>query len=172
LQAIGDSLFYSLQDSAFRLFKNPVAWAQQNQITGDTIYLYVQNKKPDRLKVFENAMAISKEAGGYFNQVRGNSINGFFKDGKISFLKTKGSPADNVYYATDDYKKLIGVNKSSSDVIHVYFEDGKPEKVVFINNLQGTMYPMQQANHEELKVKKFVWLEDIRPKSKFEILAN
>jgi hypothetical protein len=34
------------------------------------------------------------------------------------------------------------------------------------------MYPMQQANHEELKVKKFVWLEDIRPKSKFEILAN
>ncbi|MBA4196508.1 MAG: hypothetical protein C0459_03035 [Chitinophaga sp.] len=172
LQALCDSLFYSLQDSAFRLFKNPVAWAQQNQITGDTIYLYVQNKKPDRLKVFENAMAISKEAGGYFNQVRGNSINGFFKDGKINFLKTKGSPADNVYYATDDYKKLIGVNRSSSDVIHVYFEDGKPEKVVFINNLQGTMYPMQQANHEELKVKKFVWLEDIRPKSKFEILAN
>ena len=173
LQAVGDSLFYSLQDSAFRLFKNPVAWAQQNQITGDTIYLYVQNKKPDRLKVFENAMAISKEQEGYFNQVRGSSINGFFKDGKINFLKTKGSPADNVYYATDNDKKLIGVNKSSSDIIDVYFDnDGKPEKVVFINNLKGVMTPMRQADHDALKVKKFVWLDAIRPKSKFEILAD
>ncbi|MFK5065512.1 hypothetical protein, partial [Klebsiella pneumoniae] len=69
LQAVGDSLFYNLQDSTFRLYKNPIAWTQQNQITGDTIYLYIQNKKPERIKVFENAMAISKEVEGYFNQV-------------------------------------------------------------------------------------------------------
>jgi lipopolysaccharide export system protein LptA len=172
LQAVGDSLFYNLQDSTFRLYKNPVAWTQQNQITGDTIYLYIQNKKPERIKVFENAMAISKEAEGYYNQVRGNSINGYFKDGKINFLKTKGSPAENVYYATDDYKKLVGVNKFSSDVIHVFFDEGKPQRVVFINNLQGTLYPMRQVNHDEIKVKKFVWLEAIRPKSKYDILAN
>ena len=172
LQAMGDSLFYSLHDSTFRLFKNPVAWAQDNQITGDTIYLYIQNRKPEHIKVFENAMAISKERGDYFNQVRGTTMNGYFKDGKINFLKTKGSPAENVYYAADDNKKLVGVNKSSSDVINVYFEDGKPQRVVFVNNLLGTMYPMQQVNHKDIQVKKFVWLDDKRPKSKFEILAD
>lgn len=41
LQAGGDSLFYSLEDSVFRLFKSPVVWANNNQITGDTIYLYL-----------------------------------------------------------------------------------------------------------------------------------
>jgi lipopolysaccharide export system protein LptA len=172
LQAIGDSLFYSLEDSTFRLLKNPVTWAQENQITGDTIYMYLQNRKPERLYVFENAMAISKESKDYFNQVRGNNINALFKGGKINFIKTKGSPAENVYYAVDDNLKFVGVNKSSSDVINVYFTEGKPQKVVFVNNLEGTLYPMQQVNHEEIKVRKFQWLDDKRPKSKFDILSN
>lgn len=172
LQAIGDSLFYSLEDSTFRLLKNPVTWAQQNQITGDTIYMYLQNRKPERMYVFENAMAISKESKDYFNQVRGNNINALFKAGKINFIKTKGSPAENVYYAVDDNFKFVGVNKSTSDVINVYFTEGKPQKVVFVNNLEGTLYPMQQVNHDGLKVRKFQWLDDKRPKSKFDILSN
>ena len=172
LQALGDSLFYSLEDSTFRLFKNPVAWTQENQITGDTIYMFLANKKPQRLYVFENAMAISKEGKGYFNQVRGNTMNAYFKDGKINFMRTKGSPADNVYYAVDDNKKFVGVNKSSSDLINVYFDEGKPQKVIFVNNLQGTMYPMRQVDHDLLKVRKFQWLDDKRPKSKLDILAN
>lgn len=172
LQSVGDSLFYSLQDSVFRLFKNPVAWSQENQITGDTIYMYLKNKKPERLYVFENALAISKESGGYFNQVRGNTINAYFKDGKIDYLTARGTPADNVYYALDDNKKFVGVNKSSSSVINATFKEGKPQKVVFINDLQGTMYPMHQVDHQSLRVRNFKWLENLRPKSKFDILAN
>ncbi len=172
LQAVCDSLFYSLEDSTFRLLKDPVAWVQENQITGDTLYLFVQNKKPERMYVFENAMAISKESKDYFNQVRGNNMNAYFKDGKINFMKTKGSPADNVYYAVDDNKKFVGVNKSSSDVINVYFEDGKPKRVVFISNLEGTLYPMRQIDHESIKVRRFQWLDERRPKTKLDIFVN
>jgi lipopolysaccharide export system protein LptA len=117
LQAVGDSMFYSLHDSTFRLFKNPVVWAQSNQITGDTIYLFTQNRKPQRLYVFENAMAIQKLSDKYFNQVRGTTMNGFFKEGKIDSLRTKGSPSEMVYYGMDEHNKFFGVNKSSSDVI-------------------------------------------------------
>src|SRR6266511_4258606 len=51
LQAVGDSLFYSGEDSVFRLFKEPIVWSRDSQITGDTIYLYTQNKKPKRMYV-------------------------------------------------------------------------------------------------------------------------
>ena len=44
LQAVGDSLFFSGQDSVFRLFNQPIIWAQENQISGDTIYLFLKNK--------------------------------------------------------------------------------------------------------------------------------
>ena len=172
LQATADSLFYSGADSVFRLFKNPIVWAQENQITGDTIYLFLKNKKPEKLMVQENAMAISKVNSNFFNQIKGNNILGLFIDGKIDLLKTKGSPARNIYYAEDEEKKLVGVNQSVADVIEVHFKNDKPEKVIFINNLTGTMFPINQVNHETLKVEGFKWLQNVRPKTKFDILGN
>ncbi|MCW3088777.1 MAG: OstA family protein [Sediminibacterium sp.] len=171
LQALGDSLFYSLGDSVFRLFKNPVVWAKDNQVTGDTIYLFIKNKKPERMFVFENAMAISKvDSSDFYNQVKSTTINALFEDGRIHFMRAKGN-AENIYYGQDDQKKFIGVNKSSSDVIEIRFADSKPQRVTFLRNLDGTTYPMRQVNHEELKLRNFKWLDSIRPKSKFDILA-
>lgn len=172
LQARGDSLFYSLKDSVFRLFKSPIVWAQENQITGDTIYLFLKEKKPERLFVFENAMAINRvDSSAYFNQLKGTTINALFTDGKISSMRAKGNAA-NVYYATDEEKRFIGVNKSSSDVIDVFFDDSKPQRVVFLRNLEGMSYPMRQVDHEEIKLRNFKWLNDKRPKTKFDILSN
>lgn len=172
LQAVGDSLFYSLKDSVFRLFGSPIIWAQENQITGDTIYLYIKEKKPERLYVFENAMAINRvDSSDYFNQLKGRIIDALFTDGKVTLMHAKGN-ASNIYYATDDNKKFIGVNKSTADVIDVYFKDSKPDKVLFIRNLQGTTYPMRQINHDELRLRGFKWQIDKRPRSQFDIFSD
>ncbi len=171
LQAVGDSMFYSFKDSVFRLFKNPVVWAQDNQIVGDTIYLYTQNKKPKRFYVFENALAINKIEKTLYNQVKGNTINGYFENGNINFFKAKGN-AENIYYASDEGGGFIGANRSTSDVIDVYFADRKPNKVVLRNNLEGTITPMKQINYNEFKVRGFKWLDDKRPKTKYELLGQ
>ena len=174
LQAVGDSLFFSGQDSVFRLFDNPILWAQENQISGDTIYLFLKNKKPERLYVFENGLSISKvDSSNYFNQVRGNSINALFDStGQVHFLTARGS-AENIYYAQDEQKRFVGVNKNSSDLIEISFLEGKPKRVKFINNLEGGLLPMRgKTNHDELKLKSFNWQDKIRPKSKFDILTG
>ncbi|MEO7530071.1 MAG: OstA-like protein [Sediminibacterium sp.] len=173
LQAVCDSLFYSLGDSVFRLFRNPVLWAKQNQITGDTIYLYTKNKKPERLYVFENAMAISKvDSSIYFNQAKANTINALFDDGKISFIRSKGN-AENVYYAQNEQNKFRGVLKSSANLMDILFDNNnKPRRVSWIGSYDDTKYPMHQVNHEELKLRGFKWLENRRPKTKFDILGN
>ncbi|MCZ2222068.1 MAG: hypothetical protein LC122_00340 [Chitinophagales bacterium] len=171
MQAVGDSLFYSLKDSVFRLFKSPIVWSDENQVTGDTIYLYMQNKKPEKIRVFENALAISHAGSNYYNQVAGKTINGFFVDGKMDSLRCKGSPASSVYYGVDEKGKFFGVNTATSDIIDMYFKEGKTEKVVFRNKLEGVTYPMRQVDHNKIKVKGFQWLNNKRPKSKFEILS-
>jgi lipopolysaccharide export system protein LptA len=171
MQAVGDSMFYSFRDSTFRLFKNPIIWAQENQIIGDTIYLYTANKKPQRFYVFENALAINKAEKNLYNQIKGNTINGLFKNGNIDFFRAKGS-AENIYYTADEAGAFIGVNRSTSDVIDVTFQERKPYKVVFRNNLQGTLSPIRQVNNQELRVRGFKWYDEKRPKSKFDLIGN
>ena len=171
LQAVCDSLFYSAEDSAFRLFKAPVVWSKEDQITGDTIYLYTENKKAKRLYVFENALSIEKVNANYYNQVKGRTMNAYFDSGRINFIRTKGN-AESVYYAQDNDGRFIGVNKNSCDMIDVYFVNGEADRVVFRSSLQGTTYPMRQANPEDMKLRGFQWFDNLRPKTKYDLFGN
>jgi hypothetical protein len=171
LQAKCDSLFYSLADSTIRLLSQPIVWSNNNQITGDTIYMFVNNKQPEQLSVINNAFAINKvDTTNYYNQIKGNRLKVWFEDGSISKMQTKGN-AENMYFVLDDQKKFIGVNQSSAQIIEIQFENSEPSKVKFINQLQGKLNPLNKVLPEELIIRGFKWLEDQRPKSKFEILS-
>jgi hypothetical protein len=116
-------------------------------------------------------MTINKVGSEYYNQVKGRTINGYFKDGNIEFMRAKGN-SESVYYAQDDENKFIGVNKATADIIDMYFSERKPQRVVFRSNLVGTTYPMRQVNHEELRLRGFKWLDELRPKTKSDLFTE
>ncbi|HMP93325.1 MAG TPA: OstA-like protein, partial [Phnomibacter sp.] len=62
VQAICDSFFYAGTDSAFRMFKNPIVWTNNSQITADTIYLFTQNRKATRMQAYYNGFIINEAA--------------------------------------------------------------------------------------------------------------
>ncbi len=171
LQAVSDSLFYSGRDSIFRLFKDPVVWANLSQITGDTIFLFTKNKKADRLYVFENGMVVSKSDNNLYNQIRGNTLNGYFKDGAMDFMKAKGN-AESIYYIKDEDSAYVGVNRSTADIIDLFFRDKGLHRVVYRSDVQGTTIPFRQIKFDEMRLRSFKWLEDRRPKSKFELFGQ
>ena len=187
LQAVADSMYYSTKDSLFRLFYSPVAWGSGNyQITGDTMFVYTKNKKARRLYVFENALSINREASNFFNQLKGTTINCFFLDGEIDFIRAKGN-AESIYYIKDDKKAYTGTNKAHADVIDMVFAPkldslGKPaldsagkskgkelNRVVLRNDAEGSMIPIRRVNPDDMRLRGFKWLEDKRPKSKQEL---
>ena len=171
MQAVGDSLFYSSEDSVFRLFKNPVVWSRESQISGDTIYVYTLNKKPKRMYIFENAISIQKVGPDYYNQVKGRTINAYFIDGDLNWVHAKGN-AESIYYAQDDSSKFIGANQATADVIDMYFVNKQADRVVFRSNLVGTSYPMRQIDPAAMRLHNFKWLDDRRPKTKYDLFGN
>jgi lipopolysaccharide export system protein LptA len=168
LQAVGDSMFYSFKDSIFRLYKDPVVWAQENQVTGDTIYLYTENKKPKKVEAFENGFMVNRLDNEVYNQIKSTRIDGWFIDGNIDSLRAKGF-AECIYYITDEDSAYTGINESHSDVIDIYFVQKELDKVVFRSTVNGTVWPMKQKSPTEMKLNNFRWLESRRPKSKFEM---
>jgi lipopolysaccharide export system protein LptA len=169
LQAVSDSLYYSGIDSVFQLFQDPVVWSGTSQVTGDTIYLYTKNKKPEHLYVFENAMVVNKSGENMFNQIKAHSLNGYFKEGEIDHMRAKES-AESIYYIKDDSMALVGVNKvNKADIIDMIFVDKELNRVILRSDADGTMYPIRKVNNDEMRLRNFKWLEPRRPKTKFEI---
>lgn len=170
-QAVCDSMFYAGTDSAFRLFRDPVLWSSDSQITADTIYMFTKEKRPDRLTAFFNGFIINKVGGNQFNQVKGNTVNARFNEGNIEYVRAKGR-AESVYYAMDDEGGFVGMNRATSDAIDLFFENRQAKIVKFINDLKGVTYPMRQIPPSEDRLNGFNWQENRRPKTKYELFGQ
>ena len=172
LQAVCDSLFYNGRDSVFKLFQNPILWANNSQATGDTIFLFTKNKNPSRLRVIENGMMINQVEKDFYNQVSGKTIDAYFIEGALDSVEVIGSPAESIYYLQDEDSSFVGMNTSTGRIIDLYFKDRQLNRVVIRTEPQGTLFPIRHIPAEKKNLRDFKWLEDRRPKSKFELFEN
>ncbi len=168
LQAVGDSMFYSFRDSIFRLYQDPVVWAQNSQITGDTILLRTKNKKADKVEAFENSFLVNRIEEDVYNQIKSSRMDGWFVDGAIDSVRAKAF-AECIYYIQDEDSAYTGINQSQSDIIDIYFENKELEKVIFRSAVTGTLWPISQKSPGEMQLAGFRWLEERRPKTKYEM---
>lgn len=169
LQAVADSLHYSTFDSTFKLFQNPVVWNGNSQLSGDTMYLFMENQQPKRINVFYHALLVNRDAKNFFNQIGGKTLNGYFVDGKIDFIRVKGSPAESIYYPLDKDSAYVGMNRCKGDVIDIFFKNEELIKVKFVRDVVGVLYPMSQIPSDQKFLDHFIWLENKRPKHKLEL---
>jgi hypothetical protein len=169
LQSVCDSMFYSLRDSIFRLHVDPVVWAQNSQITGDTILVYTKNKKADKVNAYENGFMVNEVEPGVYNQISSSRIDGWFTEGNIDSVRAAGF-AQCIYYIQNEDSAYAGINQSSSDLIDIYFREKNLYKVVFRSAVTGTIYPMKSKKPSEMILPNFRWLEERRPKTKWEML--
>ncbi len=168
LQGVCDSLFYSFKDSIFRMYQDPVVWAKESQVTGDTILLYTKNKKADRMEVIENSFMVNMTDPEIFNQVKSLRMEGWFIDGNIDSVRAKGM-AECIYYIQDEDSAYTGVNESKADIIDIFFKEKELTKVVFRSAVTGTMWPMSHKSPTEMRLPDFRWLDDRRPKTKYDL---
>lgn len=170
LQAISDSMFYSFKDSVFRLFQKPFIWSKGSQISGDTVLLFTKNKKADRVKVFENSLLVNKLDPEVYNQIQSTRMDGYFKDGNIDSVRASGF-AQCIYFIQDDDSAYTGINESASDMLDIYFAEQQLQKVVFRSAVTGTIWPIRQKDPKAMRLPRFIWLDEKRPKSKYELMG-
>jgi hypothetical protein len=161
MQVICDSLVYLKSDSLMTLYHKPVLWNDMNQVTGDTIVFYLNNRKLDSMDIKNNAFVISQETSRHYNQVKGRNMKAYFKAGKISYIQVYGN-GQSIYYAKED-SAYIGVNVIDCSEMAFSFELGKMNTAKFITQPDATFYPIADMSPEELRLKGFVWRKKAKP---------
>ncbi len=133
---------YFTKDSVVVLQKGPVVWYEDNQLTGDSIAVYIANKQVSRVNVVGDAFAVSKSDSlyaGRFNQLKGRKLSMFLRDRKVDRIVVE-SNATSLYYLYDK-NKPNGINRVSGDRVVMYFTDGKIDRIAVISGVEGDYYP-------------------------------
>ncbi len=171
LQSKSDSAFFSYGDSTLRIYQSPMLWAQGSQMSADTMYIQMKNKKMDNMDMIRNAIVVNTKPDSlYFNQVAGKLMKGYFVNEKLDRIFVNGN-AESIYFP-EDSTEAGSMLRTIAARMRINFSNDSLMSVLFIRKPEMTYYPLQQLTEELKTLPNFSWKPKDRPKSKEDVIAK
>ena len=162
MQMVCDSLVYLSSDSTIHLYKKPVCWSDNQQISSDSIIVYLVNSAVDHAKGYGNALCVMQDSLQFFNQMSGKEIIVTLVDGEVNLIDMSGN-ALTIYYPRESDGSYVGMNTTESSFIRMFVEKQKIHHILFTKETTGVMYPMDQIPSDGDKLALFFWADNARP---------
>jgi lipopolysaccharide export system protein LptA len=179
LQGLADSLAYSSADSTIRFFKDPVLWAEENQMTSDSIRILLKKKKIDKLYLVGNSFVASQDSMKNFNQIKGRKMTANFDGKNIKSVIVQGN-GESIYYALQETEpkadslkavsETMGMNKIICSNMKINFVQGKVNNITFLIKPDASFIPPHELKDDVKKLKGFSWRGEARPSKKSVVL--
>ena len=168
LQGMCDSLVFRVQDSVIALLKNPVLWSEENQLTADSMWMYMSDNRIDSMLLFNMAFIISRDSTDSYNQIKGKQMRAYFRNNQLYRIKVQGN-AETIYFVREEDYELIGVNKSVASNMVIMLENRKVKKIYYLTQPEATLFPEKDLPKEDQFLRDFKWITGQRPANMNEI---
>ena len=142
VQGLCDSLVYYSKDSTIQLYRNPVLWSENRQLTANNIAIQLNSGKPDEIYLNNNSFIILQRDSTLFDQIKGRNMIGYIRDNALYKIDVDGN-GQTLYY-TDDDDGIIGLNSAESSKITIIFEDEAISRIAFQSDIEGVLNPISR----------------------------
>jgi len=169
-QGMSDSMVYQIKDSTIYFYNDPVIWQKENQFKADEIQLVIQEGELDSILFKNNVFLISQDTidPQYFNQVKGNSMVGWFLENDLRKLYVEGN-SETVYFLWEEDQTPVGMTRISAANMLIFLKENKLQTITYQKEPKAKLYPPDQIPEDQLKINGFIWLLDRRPMKKEDI---
>ena len=168
LQGMCDSLVYHFADSSILMYNDPVMWSEENQLTADSVRIVMANDEVDTMVLYGSCFIISQDDTLSYNQVKGRTMIGYFKENELYRIFVSGN-AETLYYLREEDESIIGVQKAISNQMLIYLEDREIRGFTYINKPDGAIHTYGELSKEDLFLRDFKWIEGKRPLSRWDV---
>jgi lipopolysaccharide export system protein LptA len=162
IQGKCDSLNYLISDSTAKMRGNPMIWAENSQLRGDSINIVMANRAIDSVLLYPNGFIIQKDTIEGFNQIKGKTMTAYFKDNELDHVYDDGN-AETVYWLREEDGSMIGINVSQSTAMDIEIEKNQIVRIKYFKKTTETLYPKEKIKEGAELLKGFEWREELRP---------
>ena len=165
MQVVCDSASFCEVDSIARLFNSPIMWNEgRNQLTSNTMRIFVKDGGFERGSLDENALIISQEDTVHFNQIKSSTMIGYFKDNQLYRFDALGGV--NAMFYMREREVITTVNIKEARTLMVTMRDGTAERLKYYEQVQSNAHPVTGLSIDDQRLKGFQWHEEKRPKDR------
>ncbi len=165
IQTMCDSLVYDTNDSIIEMYKTPVIWHYENQITANQITMYTIKGGIDMVEMKGDAfVAQYVDNVPRYNQICGKNMVAYLDSNQLQKVEVMGN-SQTIYYTTEQDTIVTGMNTISAQDMDIYFEGGKMKRLWFYKTPKGTIYPLEGLTKRQSFLNGFAWYDTHRPHS-------
>lgn len=168
LQGVADSIRFTQTDSTLRMFVNPVIWNEQQQISGKTIELTLNDSTIERAYIPEAAFCASWLGGEHYNQLGGKTMTAFFQAGELRRLLVEGN-VEVIMYPEENDSTVNKLVTAESSFMEAWFKGQTTERIKMWPSTNGVATPLFLARPSMYYLAKFKWFEPLRPRDAADI---
>ena len=171
IQGKCDSLNYYISDSTAKMRINPMIWAENSQLSGDSINIVIANRAIDSALLYPNGFIIQKDTIEGFNQIKGKVMIAYFKNNELDHVYDDGN-AETVYWLREEDGSIIGINVSQSVAMDIKIKDNQIVRIKYFKKTTETLYPIEKLKPGAEILKGFEWKEHLRPVDRNDIFRK
>ena len=172
LQGKCDSLNYNTKDSKIKMFKKPILWSNEFQITSDSIEFTIKEGEINQLLLKSMPMIIKAEDSLDYNQIKGKEITAYFIDNKIDKMDVKGNGQSIFIVIDEKTNEKIGINHTLCTDLTLYFKNNKLNMVNYKVKPKSTTTPYSDVEEKNRYLKGFKYRGIEKPRKKEDIFIQ
>jgi lipopolysaccharide export system protein LptA len=172
MQGLADSMVYDYDDSLLYLYTDPILWSDDNQLTGDTITVWMKNEQADSMQVSGHSFMASQADTVGYNQLKGRNMQLKFRDNDLYRVRMIGN-TESIYFIEADQDSSLrdslppayqGMNKALANEMLIYFAAREVSKIVFLSKPEGIFFPFYEVVFQENALDGLNWRGEERPR--------
>jgi len=159
-----DSISYFIKDSLIYMYKDPIVWNNNNQISSDTISFIFFDNLIKKMILNKNSFIISTDTMNNYNQIKGRNMISYFDNNNFMKKIEVNGNGESIYFALNDSgNSIIGLNYMICSDMNISFEKNEIKNITFYKNPNAKLIPPQEINENDLFLDGFKLREIERP---------
>ena len=163
MQGVADSIVFIERDSMLYMFRKPIVWSGERQVTGNRIDVHFNDSSADWADLPESGLLSEHVDEDFYNQISGREMRATFENETLKGLSVSGN-VETIFLPQENDSTFNRLISAESSYLELEMNDGKMEKLKMWPEVNGTVTPIFLVKRAQMYLQKFRWWESLRPK--------
>lgn len=162
MQGVADSIVFMESDSMLYLFRKPIIWSGERQVTGNRIDVHFNDSTTDWAYLPEFGLMSEHVEDEFYNQIFGKEITTYFENQGLRRMNVSGN-VETIFLPQEEDSTFNRLVSAESSYMEVYLDSNKLDWLKMWPEVSGSVTPLFLVKRNQLYLQKFKWWDFLRP---------
>ena len=162
MQGVADSIVFVERDSMLYMFRKPIIWSEERQVTGNRIDVHFNDSTTDWAYLPEFGLMSEWVDEDFYNQIYGKEITAYFENQGLRRMNISGN-VETIFLPQESDSTFNRLVNAESSYMDVYMTANKLDWMKMWPEVSGTVTPIFLVKRNQMYLQKFKWWGFLRP---------